>query len=499
MWGVILFWSLATLVAVLIHYKWSHRKILAATSNMSSPLALPIIGHTYLLYKIRQNPNFFNGLKALIDVFSSPSCLHVGPLVHIIVYEPEQLQTVLNSQHCISKPIQYNFFHVNRGIFAAPVSLWRILRKSFSPCFGAGMLPKFVPIFNEKSVEMVKLLECYLGRGECDISLDIGKCTLDTIYSTACGMNLNLQSSPDGEKHLIGQHRYVETILRRVFNPIFYPNCIFRAFGDGKQFTEAHEQMRAVSYKVMVAKNSERPKPVISQDNDDIEGKKQQMFIDKLYEMVREDKVVHREDIIEHLDTISFAGNDTTSTTLVNCLLMLAMFPEVQDRVYQEIMLSCPIDDVSIEDVSKLVYTEMVCKETMRLFPVGPMLARTATADFKLDDNNMIPAGATLVMVVYILHRNVQIWGPDANEFNPDHFLPEQVAKRHPYSYLPFSGGPRNCLGIRYAWISMKIMLVHILRKYRLHTTLTLDTLDIDYSLILKIKNGCQVSLELRV
>ncbi|XP_055605409.1 cytochrome P450 4C1-like [Uranotaenia lowii] len=377
MWGVILFWCLATLVAVIIHYKWSHRKILAATSNMSSPLALPIIGHTYLLYKIRKSPNFFNGLKALIDVFSSPSCLHVGPLVHIIVYEPEQLQTVLNSQHCISKPIQYNFFHVNRGIFAAPVPVLVPECCQSSYPFSTKKAWRWSNCWNVTSVEGNAIYHSILANAHWT----------PFIVATACGMNLNLQSSPDGEKHLIGQHRYVETILRRVFNPIFYPNCIFRAFGDGKQFTEAHEQMRAVSYKVMVAKNSERPKPVISQDNDDIEGKKQQMFIDKLYEMVRENKVVHREDIIEHLDTISFAGNDTTSTTLVNCLLMLAMFPEVQDRVYQEIMLSCPIDDVSIEDASKLIYTEMVCKETMRLFPVGPMLARTATADFKLDGN----------------------------------------------------------------------------------------------------------------
>ncbi|XP_055605416.1 cytochrome P450 4C1-like [Uranotaenia lowii] len=433
-----------------------------------------------------------------MEHFPSPSCLLVGSLVNILIYDPNHFQTVLNSPHCIGKTIHYSFFNVNRGIFAAPASLWRILRKAFSPCFGAGILPRFVPVFNEKSIELVKLLERYLGKGECDISLDIGKCTLDTVYATACGMNLNLQTSSDGDKHLEGQHKFMDSIMKRVFYPIFYPDWIFQTIGHARKFTEAHQQMRTVSYKVMETKDVERPKTIEPQEDSGLEGKKQQIFIDKLYEMVSEDKVIHRADIIEHLDTIAFVGNDTTSTALVNCFLMLAMFPEIQDRVYQEIIQSCLDEDVSIDDASKLVYTEMVCKETMRLFPVGPIITRTASAALKLDDHNTVPAGASIGLIVYLVHRNIEIWGPDANEFNPDHFLPEQVAKRHPYSYLPFSGGPRNCLGIRYAWISMKILLVHVLRKYRLHTTLTLDTLDIDYSLILKIKNGCQVSLALR-
>jgi cytochrome P450 len=62
-------------------------------------------------------------------------------------------------------------------------------------------------------------------------------------------------------------------------------------------------------------------------------------------------------------------------------------------------------------------------------------------------DDFEIPAGITLLINFYTLHRRKDIWGDDAEEFNPDHFLPENVEKRHPYSFLPFSGGQRNCIG----------------------------------------------------
>jgi hypothetical protein len=62
-------------------------------------------------------------------------------------------------------------------------------------------------------------------------------------------------------------------------------------------------------------------------------------------------------------------------------------------------------------------------------------------------DGVEIPAGITLLINFYTLHRRPDVWGDDAEEFNPDHFLPENVEKRHPYSFLPFSGGQRNCIG----------------------------------------------------
>ncbi|KAL9697742.1 hypothetical protein quinque_001183 [Culex quinquefasciatus] len=198
--------------------------------------------------------------------------------------------------------------------------------------------------------------------------------------------------------------------------------------------------------------------------------------------------------------TIIEAGNDTTATTLKMVFLMLAIHPDIQERVHEEILRVCPDTDqfVSMEDASALSYIETVCKEVWRLYPVGPFVGRVATLDIKLDDKHTIPADSQILINFHHLHRNPSTWGPDADKFNPDRFLPENCTQRHPYAFLPFSAGPRHCIGLRYAWLSLKIIIVHVLRRYRLRTTLTMDQIKIRFSVVTRILNGCPISLEER-
>lgn len=91
------------------------------------------------------------------------------------------------------------------------------------------------------------------------------------------------------------------------------------------------------------------------------------------------------------------------------------------------------------------------------------------------------------------------IWGEDADSFNPNHFLPERISERHPFCFLPFSGGPRNCIGLQYAMISMKVALSAILRKYKFTTELKLSDLEFKFELTLKLVNKHMVGMERRV
>lgn len=128
--------------------------------------------------------------------------------------------------------------------------------------------------------------------------------------------------------------------------------------------------------------------------------------------------------------------------------------------------------------LQKLVYTEMVIKESMRLYPVGPVILRTTTTDVPLREcfkfnivrihnfdsipfsifvlhahphiatrNLVIPKGVTIIIPIFIMQRDEEIWGPEAHLFNPENFSAENVAKRHPCSFIPFSYGQRNCFG----------------------------------------------------
>jgi cytochrome P450 len=108
-------------------------------------------------------------------------------------------------------------------------------------------------------------------------------------------------------------------------------------------------------------------------------------------------------------------------------------------------------DEVTLESLGKLQYMERVIKETLRVAPVGPVIFREAMEDFEIEKGLVIPKGTTFVLNIYALHRSPSIWGPKANLFDPDNFLPENVAERHTASFIPFSTGRRNCIGTHFA------------------------------------------------
>lgn len=143
-------------------------------------------------------------------------------------------------------------------------------------------------------------------------------------------------------------------------------------------------------------------------------------------------------------------GFESTALISSYCILMLAMNPAIQERVYQEIMSVCPGEkqDLTEDDYQELKYLERVLKETMRLFPTVPTIARVATDDFKMG-KYLIPKDTHLMIGIMSMHRSEKQWGPTALEFDPDRFLAERLAGVHNYAYIPFSGGKRDCVGLR--------------------------------------------------
>lgn len=137
------------------------------------------------------------------------------------------------------------------------------------------------------------------------------------------------------------------------------------------------------------------------------------------------------------------------ATATAHCLLFLAQHQNVQNRMVEEFNeVFASEDEVTMESLGKLQYMERVIKETLRIAPVGPVIFREAMEDFEIEKGLIIPKGTTFVLNIYALHRAPHIWGPKANLFDPENFLPENVAKRHTASFIPFSTGRRNCIGM---------------------------------------------------
>lgn len=150
--------------------------------------------------------------------------------------------------------------------------------------------------------------------------------------------------------------------------------------------------------------------------------------------------------------------------------------------------------DATPQDLAELKYLEMCILETMRLFPPAPMMTRNLVSDLKLYDGEIIPRGVDVVVFPYELHTDPKEF-ENPFEFRPDRFSPENTKQRHNYAYLPFSKGPRSCLGQKYAMLQSKTILARILKRFSFRTETGMENvgkimgtvLEIDCDLIFKI------------
>jgi cytochrome P450 len=233
--------------------------------------------------------------------------------------------------------------------------------------------------------------------------------------------------------------------------------------------------------------------------DDDDRSFKPQIFLDQLINISQTMKKLSFLEIRDHCDTIIFAALETTALTTSHFFLMMAMHPEVQEKVYQEINELFPKDATTIDhDLLKgLDFTEQCIKETMRLFPVGALLAREPMEDGCLGEYK-VGAGTCILLNIFSLHRRSDIWGADADQFKPERFTKENSEKRHPFCYLPFSAGPRNCIGYRYASTLMQMMIMRCVREYKFSTRLQFEDLKCVFKFSLKLNTKHWLMIEKR-
>ncbi|XP_023238533.1 cytochrome P450 3A29-like isoform X1 [Centruroides sculpturatus] len=161
------------------------------------------------------------------------------------------------------------------------------------------------------------------------------------------------------------------------------------------------------------------------------------------------------------------AGFETTSTALSYCSLMLANFPEVQEKIRKEVnALMEEEEELDYGSVQKLQYLDQVLKETLRLYPPIYLFVNREASDNVQYENIFIPKGMSIQVPVYWLHRDPNNW-ENPEEFRPERFAPENANKHNPLSWQPFGAGPRNCVGMRFAMMEAKLVLARLLQKYR--------------------------------
>lgn len=141
---------------------------------------------------------------------------------------------------------------------------------------------------------------------------------------------------------------------------------------------------------------------------------------------------------------------DTTGLLTAHACLFLSFYPDIQDRLFAEINQYFPAgsedQEITHEHLKDLTYTEMFMNEVQRHWTAVPAIARENTAEIEIDGVK-VPPGNVFGLSLHALHQRKDVWGPDADKFDPENFSEERVKNRHPFAFLPFSGGTRICLG----------------------------------------------------
>lgn len=124
------------------------------------------------------------------------------------------------------------------------------------------------------------------------------------------------------------------------------------------------------------------------------------------------------------------------------------MHPEHQERVFEEIKDILPTKDTPLrpEHIAKMKYLDLCIKESLRLFPIVSLMSKTVKTSVNLSGYEVHP-GVSIVIPVNYIQRKKEYWGPNAHIFDPAQFSPENISKVNRYAFLPFSNGPRNCVG----------------------------------------------------
>jgi cytochrome P450 len=167
--------------------------------------------------------------------------------------------------------------------------------------------------------------------------------------------------------------------------------------------------------------------------------------------------------IRDEMYTLMLAGHETTAATMAWIVNRLVTRPDVMDRARAEIFSVLNGEQLSAAHVGKMKYLEAVINETMRLDPVVPNIGRGLKKPMTIA-GRQLPAGVTIAPCIYLAHRRPELW-PLPDQFNPDRFL---ESRQTPYTFFPFGGGSRRCLGAAFATYQMKIVIAEILARVEL-------------------------------
>ncbi|XP_042196880.1 cytochrome P450 3A8-like [Callorhinchus milii] len=348
---------------------------------------------------------------------------------------------------------------------------WKRIRSVLSPTFTSGRLKEMLPIVCRYAETLVKNVEKKAKMNEPIALKDLfGPYSMDVVTSTSFSVDIDSLNNPSDP--------FVSNIKKMLkfsfFNPVFLIVIIFPflipimeklniSLFPNEVTDFFHKAVTHIKENRKTTRNDRVDFLQLMIDSQTTENNKEmQNGVNSSSSKALTDAEISAQALI-----FIFAGYETTSNTLSHVSYYLATNPDVQTKLQQEVDETFPNKATPTYDaVMQMEYMEMVISETLRLIPPAPRLDRQCKKDIQINGVT-IPKDTIVSIPAYVLHRDPEHW-PEPEEFRPERFTKEAREARDPYVYLPFGMGPRNCIGMRFAQMLMKVALTYLMQNFTL-------------------------------
>lgn len=456
-----------------------------SSAGLSASLFTAVVGF-HVLYKKHGMHMFF-----------------IGTTLSVSLQKAEFIEEVLSSHSLLAKGPEYGMLHtwLGTGLLTSTGSKWRTRRRLFTPAFHFRILDDFTPTINFQSQILAKKLGALTDEGkQFDIVPLVTLCTLDIICETIMGTSIHAQHDADSP-YVKAVNRLGELFILRMLNPLAEAEFFFKRTAMGREYYSCLNTLHSFTRKVIaerkqLLRNEDCTDPeYVNMPEKRKESKQKRPFLDLLInEHLIDPRSITEEDIREEVDTFMFEGHDTTAMGISWALFLIGHHPKEQQKIHDELDAIFQNDterQVTSEDLKEMKYLDCCLKEAQRIYPSVGFISRTCEEPFRIG-GNIFPKGTMVRISTYCLHRNETVFAKP-EEFHPERFFPENAKGRHPYAYIPFSAGPRNCIGQKFALSEEKIVISNILRRFMVRSLDPRDQVAVVSELVLRPKNGLRI------
>ncbi|KAM6218093.1 cytochrome P450 4F2-like [Rhynchocyon petersi] len=436
------------------------------------PMQNWFLGHLGMVLPTEQG---LEKITKLVAAFPQGFRVWFGPITPIaILCHPDIIRPVVNASAAIA-PKEALFYSALKpwlgdGLLVSEGDKWNRHRRLLTPAFHFNILKPYMKIFKESANIMHAKWQNLMsdGRARLDMFEHISLMTLDTLQKCVFSLDSHCQEKPS--EYIAAILELSALVANRHHQLLMQWDFLYHLTSEGKRFRQACRLVHDFTDAAI----QERRRTLSEQGVDDFlkaKAKTKTMdFIDVLLLSKDGDgRVLSDEDIRAEADTFMFEGHDTTASGLSWILYNLAKHPEYQDlcrKEVKELLGDRKPEEVEWDDLAQLPFLTMCIKESLRLHPPVTVISRRCTQDIVLTDGRVIPKGVVCIISIFGVHHNPSVW-PNPEVYDPYRFNTENSEKRSPLAFIPFSAGPRNCIGQTFAMTEMKVVLALTLLRFR--------------------------------